>query len=237
MRLFDGEKFGPIYDRDSGALFSDLQFRRCQFLTCYISITENPALRSTVRSVQVYHCDVQASSVDNAILEDILVDGLKTHGRFDTWGAVFKHVTLKGRIGNLKVSDFIVAADASPALRHKINLRFQAANAEYYRNVDWALDISEAEFEECEIKGVPGHLIRRDPENKVLVNRSKVLELENEWRRLDLSKTHWATSLQSMIKKEQHADRVLIVPRRSKSFKELLNGLNLLRRVGVAEPD
>ena len=237
MRSFDGEKFGPVYDRDSGALFSDLQFRRCQFLTCYISITENPALRSTVRNVQVHHCDVQASSVGNAILEDILVDGLKTHGRFDTWGAVFKHVTLKGRIGNLKISDFIVAADASPALRHKINLRFQAANAEYYRNVDWAWDISQAEFEECELRGVPGHLVRRDPETQVLLKREKVLAMRSEWQRLDLSKTHWPVALSDLLADERIVSEVLVAPKRDPRFKELLNGLNLLRRAGVAEPD
>ena len=235
MRVLENQQFDGFLGRDSGAVFADMEIRKCRFLSCCVSITENLALRSTVRNVCFSNCEVRACSVNTAILEDILVIDLKTHGRFDTWGAVFKHVTLKGRIGNLKISDFIIAADASPALRHKINLRFQAANAEYYKNVDWALDISKAEFEECDIRGVPGHLVRRDPETQILVTRAKAEA--GDWKRLDLSRTYWATAIDVALKEPHYADMVLVAPKRNPRFKELLAGLNLLRRAGVAEPD
>ncbi len=237
MQMFENQEFHRLHDRDSGRLFADMEFTQCQFRSCFISRGYDPNLRSTARNMRFLRCEEKACTIGRAILEDILVDGLKTHGRFDTWGAVFKHVTLKGRIGNLKISDFIVAADASPALRHKINLRFQAANAEYYRNVDWALDISQAEFEECELRGVPGHLVRRDPETQVLLKREKVLAMRSEWQRLDLSKTHWPVALSDLLADERIVSEVLVAPKRDPRFKELLNGLNLLRRAGVAEPD
>jgi len=237
MQIYDNRAFERIYDHASGDTFSGMEFTKCRFLSCAASITEKPELRSTFRNMRFIGCEVRACTAYSAILEDLLVDGLKTVTQFKTWGAVFKHVTLKGRIGNVKISDFIPPGAGSQSYWDRVNMKFQAANAEYYKNVDWALDISQAEFEECEIKGVPGRLIRRDPETQVLVSRCKVLELESEWRKLDLSKTHWATSLQSLIKKEHHADRVLVAPKRSKNFKELLEGLNLLRRAGVAEPD
>ena len=235
MQTFENQEFHRLHDRDSGRLFVDMEFINCQFRSCFISRGDNPTLRSTARNMRFLRCEEKACTIGRAILEDILVDGLKTHGRFDTWGAVFKHVTLKGRIGNLKVSDFIVAADASPALRHKINLRFQAANAEYYRNVDWALDISQAEFEQADIRGVPGRLVRRDPETQVLVTRQKAEA--GEWKNLDLSRTYWATAIDVALREPHYTDMVLVAPKRDPRFKELLNGLNLLRRAGVAEPD
>ncbi len=235
MQMFENQEFHRLHDRDSGRLFADMEFMQCQFRSCFISRGYDPNLRSTARNMRFLRCEEKACTIGRAILEDILVDGLKTHGRFDTWGAVFKHVTLKGRIGNLKISDFIVAADASPALRHKINLRFQAANAEYYRNVDWALDISQAEFEQADIRGVPGHLIRRDPETQVLVTRQKAEA--GEWKNLDLSRTYWATAINVALREPHYTDMVLVAPKRDPRFKELLDGLNLLRRAGVAEPD
>ena len=237
MRVFENQSFDGLLDRDSGAVFSDMDIVKCRFLSCRVSITENLAHRSTVRNVRFFHCEQRACAVNTAILENILVDGLKTHGRFDTWGAVFKHVTLKGRIGNLKISDFIVAADASPALRHKINLRFQAANAEYYKNVDWALDISQAEFEHVDIRGIPISLIRRDPETQVVVRREKAVALQDEWRKLDLTQTYWPIALQDVISEEHNDGEVFAAPKRHRNFNCLLAGLQALRRIGVAEPD
>lgn len=237
MKAFRDREFARLRDFESGAVFADMEFVRFRFMGCSVSDGLDHAKRSTVRNMRFIGCEEGAYTIGTAILEGVFVDDLKTHGRFDVWGAVFKHVTVRGRVGNLKISDYIPGVAGSAESAHKLNLRFQAANAEYYNNVDWALDISQAEFEECEIKGVPGQLIHRDPDTQVLIRRSKVLELEGELSRLDLSKTHWMTSLKSILTDRHHVDRVLVAPKRSKKFKDLLEGLNLLRRAGIAEPD
>jgi len=52
---------------------------------------------------------------------------------------------------------------------------------------------------------------------------------------LDLSKTHWAVSLDLFLKRGDQ-DVVLVAPKRNKNFLDLLAGLKTLRDAGVAEP-
>ena len=158
------------------------------------------------------------------------MDGLKTHGLLQTWGAVFKHVTLRSKIGRIMVSPFVAPGKATPEQQRA----FDAANAAYYANVDWALDISEAEFEECDLRRVPAHLVRRDPETQVVVKRENALR--GEWRKLDLSRTYWASAIEGFLA-EGDRDVILVAGKRQKGFRDLLDGLEKLREAGVAEPD
>ena len=237
MRVFKSQEFGRMRDFESGAVFADMEFVGCRFMSCSISSGLDWTKRSTGRNIRLIGCEERACRVGAAILEYIFVDGLKTHGRLDTWGAAFKHVTLKGRIGNLKVSDYIPGVAGSAELAHRINLRFQAANAEYYKNVDWALDISQSEFEHVDIRGIPISLIRRDPETQVVVRREKAVALQDEWRKLDLTQTYWPIALQDVISEEHNDGEVFAAPKRHRNFNCLLAGLQALRRIGVAEPD
>jgi hypothetical protein len=77
-------------------------------------------------------------------------------------------------------------------------------------------------------------LIRRDPATQVVVTRDKAMQ--GTWRNVDLSGTHWATSLQFMLNRGDE-DIVLVAPKRHRKFKVLLDGLKRLRDAGVAEPD
>jgi len=217
-------------DRDSKALFRDLEFRKCSFEGCNISITFDPNLRSTVRNVKLTQCEQRGCAVDSAILENVTVDGLKTHTLLQTWGAVFKHVILKGKIGRLMFSPYVFPSIATKEQQEA----FDEANTAYYETVDWALDIREAEFEECDIRSVPGRLVRRDPQTQVLVTRAKAAR--GEWRRLDLSKTYWHVGLDLFLQ-SGNQDLVLVAPKRARDFRALLDGLKKLRDAGVAEPD
>lgn len=234
MKIFENQTFERFYDQDSGNLFSDLEFRKCRFESCAISITRDPSLRSTIRNVKLIDCEEFTCSLYTAIVEDMLIDGLKTSGAagglFQIWAAVFKHVILKGKIRRVMFSPVVSLGKATKEQQQA----FDDANATYYKDVDWALDISQGEFEECEIQCVSAHLIKRDPETQVVVTRAKAAR--GEWRQLDLSKTHWPISLQFLINRGDQ-DVVLVAPKRSKKFRDLLAGLKMLRDAGVAEPN
>jgi hypothetical protein len=112
---------------------------------------------------------------------------------------------------------------------------FDAANAEYYAAVDWALDIREAEFEgECDLRRVPAHLVRRDPETQVVIRRESAMR--REWRDLDLSKTYWASAIEGFLQTGD-SDIVFVAGKRDRKFRDLLDGLKKLRDAGVAEPN
>lgn len=230
MRRFEKQTFERFYDRDSAALFCDVGFDRCCFQSSAISITLDPKLRSTVRNVRLTNCELRGCALDCAIVQDVLVDGLKTNGLFQTWGAVFQHVTVKGRIEDVMMSHLVAPGRATQEQQRA----FDAANEEFYSRVDWALDISQAEFGDCTPWGVPAKLVKRDPGTQVVVTRAKAMK--GDWRKLDLTGTHWRVSLEELLRYGL-ADTVLVAPKRSKKFKALLRGLQLLREAGVAEPD
>ena len=235
MRLFENQTFEDFDDRDSTAVFSDIEFRRCCFDGCAISITHDPKRRSTVRNVQLLNCISSGGVIDRAIIEDVLVENLKTPGLFQTFGTLFKHVVLRGKFDRLMISNNVLPrGDVNLPYQYENVKAFHAANAEYYANVDWALDISQGEFKDLDIRGIPGRLIRRDAETQVLVTRQRVLEAE--WRDLPFKDSLTAFSLDFMLKQEM-ADLVLIAPKRHRKFPLYLADLQLLREVGVAEPD
>ena len=233
-RLFENQTFERFCEDGCGAVYSDFVFRRCTFVNCDVSITDVPQLRSTVRNVQLIDC-VRArdpAGLSCPIVEDCLIENLKIEELLQTWGAVFKHVTFKGRIGPIMLSNCLCPTFTSTEAMHRI---FDEANAQYYSTVDWALDISKAEFtEDCDIRGIPSRLIRRDPETQVVVSREKAMR--GDWRKLDLTKTYWAVALDAFLRLGCE-DIVLVAPKQAKDFKHLLRGLQSLRKSGVAEPD
>lgn len=230
MRLFERQEFRSFYDNDSGSVFSDLEFRKCKFVSCAVSITLDPALRSTIRNVSLKDCEMFGCALNSAITEDVVIDGLKTNGVRQAWAAVFKHVTLKGKLGEIMLSPMVAPGRATPAQQRA----FDEANAAYYSTVDWALDIREAEVKELDIRRVPARLIRRDPETQFVITRQKAMQ--GAWRQLDLEKTYWPSAIEGFLK-EGDPDMVLVAPKRDREYRQLLEGLKALREAGVAEPD
>jgi hypothetical protein len=237
MQVFEGQDFRQGYtDRDSGAIFEGFEFRRCYFESYSLSLTNDPALRSTVRKVGLIDCQQRGCAVYAAIMEDIVVCGLNTSGQLlQTFGAVFNRVELRGKLDRLMISNDVLPSIllAKADRQNQIDL-FRAANAEYYRDVEWALDISQGEFKEFCLRGVPTHLIRRDPTTQVVVTRAKALE--GNWKRISFRENLWPTSLHYFLERGEPSI-VLVAPKRHRKFRSYLDDLELLRDVGVAEPN
>ena len=227
MMKHEGETFERIYD-DGGSRIEALRIENCIFQTCWLSLTMSTSGRSIVQNVSLKDCEFRNCGCGAAIIEDCSVDGLKTHGLFQCFGAVFKHVVLRGRIERIMLSAAVQPGRATPEVQRS----FDAANADYYKDTNWALDIREAELQECEIQGVPSDLILRDSETQVVVRRS--VAAQGRWRSLNLAGTHWPTAIDLFLKRGD-ADMVLVAPRRAKNFRRLVEGLRLLVEEGVAE--
>jgi hypothetical protein len=183
-----------------------------------------------IRNVKLVDC-AMAGTLDGAIIEEVVVDGLRTGKWLAGYASVFKHVTMRGKIGAIMIKSIMRALEDANS---SINRFYAEANAAYYASVDWALDIREAEFIEADLPGVPGHLVRRDPATQFLVTREKALQ--GAWRTLDLSETYWPDAIE-MFLTGGLSSVVLVAPKRVSSFQKLLHGLEKLRDAGVAEPD
>ena len=231
MRVFRKENFRCFYDQDSGRTFEDIEFRECYFQSSAISMTDNPELRSTVRNVRLIDCEQRGCALEAGVLEDILVDGFKTNGGFDAWATAFKHVTLRGNIGEIMINQAVASGLAAPAEQQA----FDEANASYYAGVDWALDITEAAFQELDIRGVPAHLVRRDPDTSIVITRQRALE--GKWMSLRLPPKEWCTTAIDMFLEREEPELILVAGKRAGDFESLLECFAILRDAGVTEPD
>ena len=115
---------------------------------------------------------------------------------------------------------------------------FAAARATFYAATDWALDISEAEVLELEIEGVPADLIRRDPATQAIVRRGTVAG--TSWQHaVPAWNEHWSTVIEMALDEESDDDIVLVAQKaaKRKKFQTLVDGIENLRDLGIAEPD
>lgn len=230
MKVYRNESYS-FADFDSSAIFENIEFEDCYFQGSFISNTKDPKKRSTFRNIKMTNCSQRGCTIYSAIIEDVVIDGLKTHGQLvQTWGAVFKHVVLRGNIDDTMISYVVDIMGEKP----EVQKAFDEANAEYYSDVDWALDISNASLKSIDIRGVPAKLIRRDPETQIVVTRETALE--GRWRDLELKEGLWKTSL-LMFLNQNKPDVVLVAPKRSRRFKDFLEDVRIFRSEGIAKPD
>jgi hypothetical protein len=226
-------------DGDWPAVLGDVEFVRCTFTGISIGQyvlgygTKYPAERKTLKGVVAKDCTAygRGIAIETAVIDDVTVENLRVgNGALLIRGAVYRHVTIRGACGGLCLTELISIPDTKKRVE-----RFRAANAAFYRNVDWALDISKAEFEACVIDcELPVRLIRRDPETQVIVRRARLKETEAVWRSI-----HESLLVSTLSATVQFGpdERVIVVPKRYRYFAQEMKTLQLLREAGVTEPD
>ncbi len=238
MKSFRGETFRHVNDRDSGRSYENLAFVNCEFQNCALSLTLSDEKRSTVRDVHIKEGTATNCSIGPAIFENVVVDGLETAGGGGglllICAAAFRNVVLQGNLGRMLLTSLRPSALLSREQRIRLEEQFRSANEAYFKTVNWALDIRDAHFRECEIRSIPGRLIKRDPITQALVRREKLAD--GSWRKLDLSGTPWRMTLERLWE-TQREDAILIAPMRHPRFTEWLAGIQILRHAGIAEPD
>jgi hypothetical protein len=229
IEIVQHERFSDIYD-EPPSVVENVEFRKCEFTRCSLASTFDVNLRSSLRNVAIRDCSVANTRIGAALIDRVVVDGLKTRGLLQLWAAAFRHVTLRGRIGRVIISPDVAPMTASPSQQRT----FDEANRRWSRDVDWALDVREAECEELDLWGVPGRLVRLEPRDQVLITRE--VALKGEWRRLDLSGSWWAVALERLANSSLDSCAV-IAPRRHATYKRQVAALRVLRDAGLTEPD
>jgi hypothetical protein len=107
---------------------------------------------------------------------------------------------------------------------------FDEARSVYYAQVQWALDISTAEFRDLDLRGVPTHLVRLDPETQAVVTRDSIAA--GSWTRLKLKHPVWKVIFNRMLAFGD-PDAIVSAPKLSSDFETLMKDLKLLHRAGV----
>lgn len=230
MKSFKNHLFSDIVDRDSFELFQNILFENCEFKNCQLSQTENPENRSTIRNIEIKDCSVSSNcSAGCAIFENIEIDNFQIDNQLKSLGAVFKHVYVSGNVGSLYISNEIDSPTSD-----SIRKSFSSANTKYYESVDWALDISRANFKEIEIWGIPSKLIIYDYKSQRVITKENAKKIN--WEKLSMKSDKFRLFLEKMLK-EGYEDIILVAPRLSKDFEDLLYDLDVLTDAGYTEPE
>jgi hypothetical protein len=206
----------------TGRVIEDLELVRCEFIASHIAQFDDPELGLVVRNVSATKCVAKRSGAAGVRFEDVLVDGLDcTVTRLE--GCVFSRVTLRGRIGQL------ICMPPNPAMPTEIQDAFRDGIVRAYAGVDWALDISEAQFTGAGLYYVPGDLVRRNPDTQYLIRRSVVAGV-------DLSDLPLRAQIAaSRLESTPFDSLVAVAPTRAKDFAEVKAAFDEMRARGLAE--
>jgi hypothetical protein len=217
------------------------QYEKCFFDNC--SLSPSPRVRG--RAVEprkalaarayfgqctLIACSQRACGISGAILDEVTVDSFATVGRIPLFldGVAFRHVVLAGRLAMFKINP-------APTLEPTATERqvWIDGNRDYYAGVDWALDISRAQFVSApDLHYVPGHLVRRDEETQALASRS-ILQ-DAPWQSLPWGKSALRIAVEWFLDHGPYDSVVIAAARKSKYFREDLAALKMLRSEGLA---
>lgn len=220
--------------RVEGANLDNHVLRNCTFDGCFLVRAPRPGQWRRIANVEVHDATQINCSLDTAALENVTLHNLKRGGDSPLflWSCVFKHVRLSGRLSGIKINR---ATGVGRGLAEGQE-EWDRAVRSFYRDVDWALDISDARFAGgVSFEAIPGNLIRRDPSKQVLVRRDQLAR--QDWRSMDFEGTAIDLDL-SGFETGSVFDSVVIAARSDpKWVKRDLSVLQRLRDVGLAEPD
>ncbi|MFF7966090.1 hypothetical protein ACFZC3_12085 [Streptomyces sp. NPDC007903] len=217
------EKVRDVKVVGTGREISGYELVGCEFNGCVISQFDDPGMGLIVRDLTAERTAVKRCVVHGVRFDSVLIDGLTTSSLLHLSGCVFKNVTLRGRIGQL------MTAPPSATLPETAQSALVQGIVDFYADVDWALDISDAEFADADFYYVPGTLVRRDPETQFLLRRDLLdgVDLGDVSPYVEIAVSRFDTTPFDSI--------VAVAPRRAKYFKEALAGFQELRKRGLAE--
>ena len=229
MKKYENEVFEGLdtYGRWSRKI-ENMEFCKCHFQSSF-TISKRPKHRFLIRNVKLVRCTYLSCDFYSTILEDIIVDGLHQRGRSPLffWGCGFRHVCLQG-----KLSTPILNAIHSISPTEKQKKIWEKVHADYYKDVDWALDIREAKFTSFfDVRGVPADLVRRDPESQIVVRRGNVLSIGNKLENID---SLWPMTIKWFLESGA-SDIVIVAGKGNPKFKQWKEEICYMKDIGVAE--
>ena len=189
--------------------------------------SDQPGDWHRVERVSLRKCAQTLITLATTHFADVIVDGLHRAGRSPAyvWSPVFERVTLKGRLNGLKINPEYQGL----RLDAKRQAAWSTALQQAYVSVEWALDVTEAQFTSAPtLEAVPGCKVRFDPSRHALVRRSKL-------QGLDLASLPRRVALQWFLQRSPF-DEVVLLTRDEPTYRQQdRDDLMRLRDLGVAE--
>lgn len=223
MEKFSKETIGYRKVIGSPQVLQDAEFEQCKFDGGALVQYDDPSCGLVVRNVLLRKCRGGNVELHGVRFENVTVDGLTNRSGLQLRSCVFDRVTLTGKIGP------IMTMEAHTSVSAELRAAFREQATKLYADIEWALDISQAEFSDVDLSYVPGDLVRRNPENQFLIHRDAAAAVA-----LD-SLPAYASVLTQRAAQSPYGSTVAPVPTRSKKAEEYRAELQILRDRGIAE--
>ncbi|EOY5692557.1 hypothetical protein ACP7OL_004837 [Salmonella enterica subsp. enterica] len=235
IKFFKDDEFKSIRI-DEGGKFSDLNFDNCIFKNCHVhnsKLDDDSILFPRFENILINNGVFLNSVMGPSFLKNITIENLKTGDIFLVFSAMFHHVTLKGKIGSIKINKTDYIREHKEYTDHLDIVRHG-----FYSEIDWALDISRAKFLSFSCEGIPAKLIKRDSETQFVVTRKHFCSMDalpSEFQ----ERHKYISLLLKLFLESNEDDQVLVTPlgKAKKYYMPILEGFQELRRIGILEPD
>lgn len=232
---FNNEEFKSVRI-DEGGVFRDLNFEKCAFQNCYVlnqKLSDDSVSFPCFENILIKDCTAINCVTGPSVLKNATIENLKTGDIFLIFSTMFHHVTLKGKIGSIKINKTDYVREYKSYQNHLNEIR-----KDFYSTIDWALDISQAKFLSFSSEGIPAKLIKRDSNTQFVVTRKRFHSmdlLDNDFKK----KYNLIRLLLKLFLESDEDDQVLVTPlgKAKKYYQPILEGFQELRRAGILEPD
>ncbi|OKI30159.1 hypothetical protein [Streptomyces sp. CB03911] len=204
----------------SGRTYDDARLANCTLKACMLAQFDDPEFGLVVRDSLLQGCRVDRCSIQGVLFERVTVDGLTAAQVHRLYGCVFNQVVLRGKIGPV-----MAMMPHSGLADRESHIAGMVAK---YRDIEWALDISEASFSDADFYGVPGDLIRYDAGTQVLLRREKFSGATPE----DLPP--YVRTWVSRFDESPFDSLVGIAPKRSRSFAKYMHDIEWIHSQNLA---
>jgi len=168
-RVFSRTAIAQIAAGPGGRL-ADVVFDRCKLETPWL-YTRASVFVEAERLV-FDHCRVRGRGLSKVICRDVRIEGgFKSDPLIRVTNSMFDRVTFVGDFGGwffCWLPDHLTADELA---------RYER----FYAEVPFAIDVRRARFKDITLRGIPGHLVLRDPATSILVRRA-TLERDASWQ-------------------------------------------------------
>lgn len=230
MKNHQNELFSKAFDRGNGE-YRNLLMKNCEFNNCGISLTAEINQRSTVSNIEIIDCKTLNCAIGPAIITDAHISNLATGDLQILWGTLFNRVKIDGKIGRLKINTRIHAPDATETQQK----HFDDFRRDFYRNIDWAIDIRDAHPQLLEIKGIPSEKIIFHPAHCVPLKRSSAKKSILEIAKSSSTPKDWSFTISDFFEDTEADELILIAPtgKSKKAASPYLDVVRLIRDSGL----
>lgn len=221
MAAFEGDTFSGVKRVGRAGSVSGQEFSKCSFTSCVLAQTDDPEYSLVVEGLRLTDCKVNQCGVQGVHVKESVFDGISCRQPQLLHACIFERVTLRGKIGSFNL------LGPHPSLKKRDS--FVDSMVAKYRLVDWALDISEAEFAEVELTYLPGSLVRTDGETQIVLHRERLSGVEQD------AFPDYASVWMRRFALTPFESMVVAAPKRSEHFHGYMRDIKWLVDSGLAD--